>query len=141
MNYFYSIIPPEIQEIIIQNVASLIIQEKWLNFINTKLELERYFIRIKPKNMNKYKFNLFDINFVLNIEKASRIITGRNDNEDKWHRILFDIYNALYYYKTKFIYYKYEMDKTRFPTYSNKKISLYKRVFISYNKLLKTFSN
>ena len=64
MNYFYSIIPPEIQEIIIQNVASLIIQEKWLNFINTKLELERYFIRIKPKNMNKYKFNLFDINFV-----------------------------------------------------------------------------
>ena len=94
MNYFYSIIPPEIQEIIIQNVASLIIQEKWLNFINTKLELERYFIRIKPKNMNKYKFNLFDINFVLNIEKASRIITGRNDNEDKWHRILFDIYNV-----------------------------------------------
>lgn len=134
MNYFYSIIPPEIQEIIIQNVASLIIQEKWLNFINTKLELEIYFIRIKPKNMNKYKFNLFDINFVLNIEKASRIITGRNDNEDKWHRILFDIYNALYYYK-------YEMDKTRFPTYSNKNISLYKRVFISYNKLLKTFSN
>jgi len=138
MNYFYDLLPVEIQELIIKNVSVLLIQNSWFNFINNKINIYNDFTQ-----NGKYPFiNIFDINNVLNVEKASRIITGRTDNENKWNIILLDIYESLEYYELSYRRIMLnELDKSiHCSIHGSLDCSLYDRVDIAYSKLCKTFS-
>jgi len=140
MNYFYDIIPPEIQEIIIREASASLIQHSWYNFINNKMIICKNFINNRVLlNGTIPPINMFDINIVLNIEQASRIITGRSDDADFWLTILYDLYDTLEFHGNTY-------QQNPFTQFSNKFVNnidcnLYNRVEISYSKLCQRFSN
>lgn len=146
MNYFYDLLPLEIQEIIIREASASLIQTSWYKFINNKMIICKNFIKGRKYSMYYIPtppINIFDINNVLNIEQASRIITGKTDDHNFWLTLLFDIYDSLEYYSIQY--------RNATNTYTNsfinneilfnkQRYNLYKRVDNSYTKLCETFS-